>query len=104
MDVDFHEPQSRLSPRTKSTKTVGGFGHPSEWPGSGPQTDYSALSGTAAAAASNPIFECVPSQNGLFVEAPQRQRAIFSPASILLPFASRRTIFPATKYGPLGKT
>jgi DNA-binding HxlR family transcriptional regulator len=32
----------------------------------------------------------------LLVEAPQRQRAIFSPASILLPLASRRENFPAT--------
>jgi hypothetical protein len=57
-----------------------------------------------AAAASNPILVCVPSQNGLLVEAPQRQRAIFSPASILLPLASRRANFPAIKYGPLGRT
>jgi hypothetical protein len=35
---------------------------------------FSALPGTTASAALNPIFECVPSQKGLFVEAPQRQR------------------------------
>ena len=30
---------------------------------------------TAASAAVKPIRECVPSQNGLFVEAPQRHNA-----------------------------
>src|SRR5205814_499356 len=31
--------------------------------------------GTAASAAAKPILECVPSQNGLFVDPPQRQSA-----------------------------
>ena len=31
---------------------------------------------TARSAAAKPILECVPSQNGLFVEPPQRQRAM----------------------------
>jgi hypothetical protein len=34
------------------------------------------LSGTFSAAAWKPISECVPSQNGLVLEAPQRQRKI----------------------------
>jgi hypothetical protein len=38
----------------------------------------SADPGTACSAAWNPTFEWVPSQNGFFVEAPQRQSAIFS--------------------------
>jgi low temperature requirement protein LtrA len=36
----------------------------------------SAEPGTAASAAWNPIFECVPSQKGFFVDPPQRQSAI----------------------------
>jgi hypothetical protein len=36
----------------------------------------SAESGTAWAAARNPIFEWVPSQKGFFVEAPQRQSMV----------------------------
>src|SRR5690349_19383291 len=35
---------------------------------------YSLLSGTCSAAAWKPIFECVPSQNGFLLEAPQRHR------------------------------
>ena len=35
---------------------------------------------TARSAASNPIFEWVPSQNGFVVDPPQRQRAIASPS------------------------
>ena len=35
----------------------------------------SPLAGTAASAAAKPIFEWVPSQNGLVVEPPQRQSA-----------------------------
>jgi hypothetical protein len=35
----------------------------------------SAESAIAASAAANPIFEWVPSQNGLFVDPPQRQSA-----------------------------
>jgi len=34
----------------------------------------SVLPGTAASAALNPIFEWVPSQKGLLVDAPHRQR------------------------------
>jgi hypothetical protein len=39
---------------------------------------FSAESGTASAAAWKPIFEWVPSQNGFFVDAPQRQSTVLS--------------------------
>jgi hypothetical protein len=39
---------------------------------------FSAESGTACAAAWKPIFEWVPSQNGLFVDAPQRHSTVLS--------------------------
>ena len=39
---------------------------------------FSAESGTACAAAWKPIFEWVPSQNGFFVDAPQRQSTVLS--------------------------
>jgi len=42
----------------------------------GPYTaGLSALPGTAASAAWNPFRECVPSQNGLVVDPPQRHSA-----------------------------
>lgn len=61
---------------------------------------------TAASAAWNPIFECVPSQKGLFTEPPQRQREIagFPVRSHSWPFASTNRIGPSTRYGPLGRT
>jgi imidazolonepropionase-like amidohydrolase len=40
-----------------------------------PSPPVSPLPGTAASAAENPVRECVPSQNGLVVEPPQRHRA-----------------------------
>lgn len=43
--------------------------------------EFYADSATARSAASKPIFECVPSQNGLVVEPPQRQSATVSPLS-----------------------
>src|SRR4051794_33217257 len=43
---------------------------------------------TACAAAWKPIFEWVPSQNGFFVDAPQRQRTTLACVGITLPFAS----------------
>ena len=39
---------------------------------------FSAESGTASAAAWKPILEWVPSQNGFFVDAPQRQSTVLS--------------------------
>jgi DNA polymerase-3 subunit epsilon len=39
------------------------------------------VAATARSAASKPVRECVPSQNGLVVEPPHRHRAIGSPAS-----------------------
>ena len=39
---------------------------------------FSAESGTACAAAWKPIFEWVPSQNGFFVDAPQRHSTVLS--------------------------
>ena len=41
-----------------------------------PYAGWSRDPGTAASAAWKPIFECVPSQNGFVVDAPQRHSAI----------------------------
>jgi hypothetical protein len=59
---------------------------------------------TAASAAWNPIFECVPSQNGFFVDAPQRHNdtAGFPSRLISVPSTSIRRIGPSTRSGPLG--
>ncbi len=58
-----------------------------------------ALCRCGGSAASNPIFECVPSQNGLVVEPPQRQRATGRPSSgnsNRLPSASMSVTGPVT--------
>src|SRR3954447_23066625 len=57
---------------------------------------------TAFIAPSKPIFECVPSQNGLLVEPPHRHSATRSRplVSTELPSASFRLIGPLTRYGP----
>lgn len=62
-------------------------------------------SATAAFAAKKPIFECVPSQNGFVVDAPQRHSAtvVFPLRSISFPSASRRTNGPFTRSGPEGR-
>jgi hypothetical protein len=57
---------------------------------------YSFDSGTAFSAALKPIFECVPSQNGFSVEAPQRQSAIRFSAGNLFPSASINSTSPIT--------
>src|SRR4029077_17121907 len=57
-------------------------------------------SGTAFSAALKPIFECVPSQNGFSVEAPQRQSAIRFSAGNFIPSASINSTSPVTMYGP----
>ena len=45
---------------------------------------YGTLCSTTAArsVAANPFSRCVPSQNGLVCEPPQRQSAIFSPSTV----------------------
>jgi hypothetical protein len=53
-------------------------------------------SGTAFSAALKPIFECVPSQNGFSVEAPQRQSAIRFSTGNLFPSASINSTSPET--------
>jgi hypothetical protein len=58
--------------------------------------DYSFDSGTAFSAALKPTFECVPSQNGFSVEAPQRQRAIRVSTGNLFPSASINSTSPVT--------
>jgi len=63
----------------------------------------SALPGTALAAASNPIFVCVPSQNGFDVDAPHRQSATIglpSGSGISDPSALLSSNGPDTRYGP----
>src|SRR5271157_3147408 len=60
---------------------------------------------TAASAASKPILECVPSQNGLFTDPPQRhsEKATLPVKSYWLPSASTSSIAPSgasTRYGP----
>jgi len=55
-----------------------------------PYVAGSALSGFIVSAAWNPILLCVPSQKGLFDEAPHRHKAILGrpSVSILLPAVS----------------
>src|SRR5215469_216040 len=57
-------------------------------------------SGTAFAAALKPILECVPSQKGFSVDAPQRQSAIRFSAGNLFPSVSISSTSPVTMYGP----
>jgi hypothetical protein len=57
---------------------------------------YSFDSGTAFSAAWNPIFECVPSQNGYSVDAPQRQSAILFSTGNLFPSVSINSTSPVT--------
>src|SRR5262249_16074625 len=57
---------------------------------------YSFDSGTAFSAALKPNFECVPSQNGFSVDAPQRQSAIRFSAENLFPSASVNSTSPVT--------
>jgi hypothetical protein len=58
----------------------------------------SAELGTACAAAWKPILEWAPSQNGFFVEAPQRQSAVLSWVGKTFPLASRRSIVPVCEF------
>src|SRR5262249_51880063 len=58
--------------------------------------DHSLDSGTAFSAALKPILECVPSQNGFSVDAPQRQSAIRGSTGNLLPSASTNSTSPFT--------
>src|SRR5450755_3191256 len=53
-----------------------------------------------ASVPSKSIVACVPSQNGLFDECPQRHIAIGSGCSITRPSGAVRTTGPATMYGP----
>jgi hypothetical protein len=51
-----------------------------------------------------PVLPCVPSQNGLLPDCPQRQRAHdLSLVGIVLPSAFLSSISPLTKYGPFFK-
>src|SRR4051812_11219816 len=67
-----------------------------------PEFAASAESGTACAAAWNPIFEWVPSQKGFFVDAPQRQSTVLACVGKMFPLVSRSSIVPVTTYGPFG--
>src|SRR5207244_11866950 len=49
--------------------------------------------------AEKPIFECVPSQKGLFADAPQRQRVARKPAG-----APSISSWPRNAYGPASGT
>jgi hypothetical protein len=44
----------------------------------------------------------VPSQNGFFVDAPQRQSTVLVWVAKIFPFVSRSSIGPLTMYGPFG--
>ena len=51
-----------------------------------------------------PILECVPSQNGLVVDPPQRHNAIVSRSEwYSLPSTSRIDTGPRTRYGPFSR-
>src|SRR5918994_6860173 len=59
---------------------------------------------TALSVARKPAFEWVPSQNGLFVEPPQRHSATVARSGRnSLPSASSSTTGPFTRYGPLSR-
>jgi hypothetical protein len=62
---------------------------------------------TAASAAWNPIFECVPSQNGLFTDVPHRHKenAGLPVKSTGVPSGFNNSMLPSgasTRYGPFG--
>ena len=79
--------------------TVAGTGSEGYNGDSGWLTGRQAPRATACSAASNPIFEWVPSQNGFVVDPPQRQSAMdspLSPMSYSLPPASIRRTGPVT--------
>src|SRR6476660_6666422 len=61
---------------------------------------YSFDSGTDFSAAWKPTLECVPSQKGFSVDAPQRQSAIRFSTGNLFPSASINSTSPVTMYGP----
>jgi hypothetical protein len=71
-------------------------------PGPEPAASSAEL-GTAWAAAWKPIFEWVPSQNGFFVDAPQRQSTVLAWLDKTVPLVSRNSIVPVTTYGPFGR-
>src|SRR5438477_8435076 len=58
--------------------------------------DYSFDSGTAFSAALKPILECVPSQKGFSVDAPQRHSAMRFSTGNLFPSASINSTSPVT--------
>src|SRR5438067_4334424 len=62
----------------------------------GSRAYFSADSGTAFSAALNPILEWVPSQKGLVVDAPHRQRAIRFSTGNSFPSASISSTGPVT--------
>jgi hypothetical protein len=45
----------------------------------------------------------VPSQNGFFVDAPQRQSTVLAWLDKTVPLVSRNSIVPVTTYGPFGR-
>src|SRR5438552_1940389 len=62
-------------------------------------------SSASSAFSHHPLRECVPSQNGLRSERPQRQSANgFFGGSIVLPSASSSVTGPVTRYGPFLRT
>jgi hypothetical protein len=100
MLIDRHAGQGQLPPGVRSCQ---------ESPTSAAFRDYfcsAALcsAATAASAAWKPIFECVPSQNGFFVEAPHRHKDTAGLPSRLIsvPSTSINRIGPSTRSGPLG--
>src|SRR5450755_177985 len=75
---------------------VEGGEHPVDVVGGGHATCCDQL----ARVPSKSIVACVPSQNGLFDECPQRHIAIGSGCSITCPSGAVRTTGPETMYGP----